>query len=150
MLQTPDFAVHFRTAPCAFLLIGTDLILLDANEACLHATRRRAGELVDRHTSDAVPLMDRRSTHEAGFDHHRAKPLARRSSRRCGRSPSRVRNSKARCGPALRSRRGRRDPYRVSGSGVAAPHVAREPAGFAAPLTAPAIACSPGTEAFTC
>jgi PAS domain S-box-containing protein len=55
MPQTPDFAAHFRTAPYPFLLIGTDLVLLDANEAYLHATGRRAGELIGWHIFDAFP-----------------------------------------------------------------------------------------------
>jgi PAS domain S-box-containing protein len=55
MLQTPDFAAHFQTAPYPFLLIGTDLVLLDANEAYLHATGRRADEIIGRHIFDAFP-----------------------------------------------------------------------------------------------
>ncbi|GHA76921.1 hybrid sensor histidine kinase/response regulator [Cognatilysobacter bugurensis] len=50
-----DFAAHFQTAPYPFLLIGTDLVLLDANRAYLQATGRHADEIVGRHIFDAFP-----------------------------------------------------------------------------------------------
>ncbi|MDG9706367.1 PAS domain-containing protein [Streptomyces sp. DH37] len=50
-----DFEAVFRATTSPLLVLGTDLVILEANRACEEATFRERDEVVGRHVFDAYP-----------------------------------------------------------------------------------------------
>ncbi|UXY18369.1 SpoIIE family protein phosphatase [Streptomyces cynarae] len=50
-----DYAALFAATPSPYLVLGTDLVILEVNQAYLDATRRTREDLIGRHVFDAFP-----------------------------------------------------------------------------------------------
>ncbi|MFJ8361063.1 PP2C family protein-serine/threonine phosphatase [Streptomyces sp. NPDC093984] len=50
-----DYAALFAATPSPYLVLGTDLVIVEVNQAYLDATRRTREDLVGRHVFDAFP-----------------------------------------------------------------------------------------------
>jgi PAS domain S-box-containing protein len=54
-MQCPDFESLFRRSPNAYLLLSSELIILEANQAYLRATGRERAELLGQRIDEAFP-----------------------------------------------------------------------------------------------
>jgi PAS domain S-box-containing protein len=54
-MQGVDFRAVFRTAPNLYLLLSTDLMIVDATDAYLRATMTKREEIVGRNVFDVFP-----------------------------------------------------------------------------------------------
>ncbi|MEV6737789.1 SpoIIE family protein phosphatase [Streptomyces sp. NPDC051104] len=50
-----DYAALFAATPSPYLVLGTDLVIVEVNQAYLDATRRTREDLIGRHVFDAFP-----------------------------------------------------------------------------------------------
>ncbi|POX48126.1 PP2C family protein-serine/threonine phosphatase [Streptomyces sp. Ru72] len=50
-----DYAALFAATPSPYLVLGTDLVIVEVNQAYLDATRRTREDLIGRHIFDAFP-----------------------------------------------------------------------------------------------
>ena len=56
-----DYAALFAATPSPYLVLGTDLVIVEVNQAYLDATRRTREDLIGRHVFDAFPDVARRA-----------------------------------------------------------------------------------------
>ena len=54
-MQCPDFESLFRLSPNAYLLLSSELIILDASHAYLRTTGRSRAELLGQRIDEAFP-----------------------------------------------------------------------------------------------
>ncbi|MFF4211908.1 PP2C family protein-serine/threonine phosphatase [Streptomyces sp. NPDC001796] len=54
-MQDIDYAALFAATPSPYLVLGTDLVIVEVNQAYLDATRRTRQDLIGRHVFDAFP-----------------------------------------------------------------------------------------------
>src|SRR5947209_1790746 len=50
-----DYAALFAATPSPYLVLATDLVIVEVNQAYLDATRRTREDLIGRHVFDAFP-----------------------------------------------------------------------------------------------